>query len=135
MDDWLKSMLVDAGHMSESGLTATARIRAHRRCGLPCIAGYDAKAAAFDAWCDPSPLSAHGEAEAAISGRRTYSLAHGTLRPRNRWDIPAHPAGAKGSPVVLAEHRCDQPVPAAWTTPPSTPRTAPAATRSDECPF
>ena len=112
MAPWLRSMLIDKGVMSESGLTLRAHIRTHRGCGLPTLSGICD--IGFDAWCDLAELTAIGEAEALLAGRRTYELYSGrSLYSRDRWTIHSRPAGGERHPV-LAEHRCGEQVPAGW---------------------
>lgn len=112
MAPWLRSMLIDKGVMSESGLTRRAHVRTHRGCGLPTLSGICD--IGFDAWCDLAELTAIGEAEALLAGRRTYELYAGrSLYSRDRWTIHSRPAGGARHPV-LAEHRCDEQLPAGW---------------------
>lgn len=132
MPAWLKRHLIDTGVLTESGLGRKARLRRHQRCGIPTLAGLDADLLAFEASCDLGELTAAGEANALLEGRRTYELSvRSELHHRDRYAIKARPAG--GSTTVLAEHRCDQPIPAAWCVP----APKPAARRPDteEIPF
>ena len=120
MPDWLKRSLVAKGVLSEQGLTRKAKVMHCRRCRQPVMAGFDAERAAMDAWCDFAELTAFGEAMALVEGRRTYSLTDGerpVLDHRDRWRIAGAPAGAEGSPVVLASHVCGARVPRAWERP------------------
>ena len=125
---WLTSMLVDKGVMSEGGLTRRAKLLAHPPCHFPTLAGLDADRCALDAWCDLGELTLEGEALALLDGRRTYELHGGRLSPRDRWCIPGRPAGRSRWPV-LAEHRCHDPIPAAWCIPH---RPEPATTTTNE---
>ena len=112
MAPWLRSMLVDKGVMSESGLTRRAHIRTHRGCGLPTLSGICD--IGFDTWCELAELTSAGEAEALLAGRRTYELYAGrSLYIRDRWTISSRPAGGDRHPV-LAEHRCGEQLPADW---------------------
>jgi hypothetical protein len=93
-----------------------ANPRAHwrqcRLCGAPCIAGLDAEVMALQAFVDPTPLDARGEALALLSDRRTYVLR---LRPKPRLDrrdadaITGEPAGTPGL-TVLPWHHCLTPL-------------------------
>jgi hypothetical protein len=75
------------------------------------LAGLDADVMALQAFCDPTPLDARGEALALLAGRRTYTL---TLRPkpklsrRDAETIAGDPAGT-GS-TVLPQHHCLTPL-------------------------
>lgn len=132
MPDWLKRQLIDKGVLTESGLGRKAQIRRHKPCGIPTMVGLDAEVMAFQATCDLGELTAAGEAQALLEGRRTYELnLRGEIRYRDRYAITGRPAGARTT--VLADHRCAQPIPAAWCVP----APAPAARQSDteEIPF
>jgi hypothetical protein len=131
---WLTDMLIAKGAMSESGLTRTARIRTHKPCHLPTLAGYDNDTCALDTWCDLAELTLAGEVHALLAGRTTYELATERLYRRDHWTITGRPAG--GRTPVFAEHQCHAPIPATWaiTRPPA----PPAKTISQEeatCPF
>lgn len=91
-------------------------------CGGEVLRGLDSAVAALTATVDPYPLSPLGEVEALRDGRRTYYLHWGALEPRDRYTIPGHPPSH--ALLVLAAHRCDQPIPETWIKPP-----APAAPR------
>jgi hypothetical protein len=97
-----------------------------------CVAGLDADSCAFEVWTDIDPLTADGEVQVLITGRATYDLwgptDRQTLEERRAAHIAKAPAG--GSRPVLAEHRCAEPLPAAWVipfapTPPTAPDDAP----------
>lgn len=135
MPRWLADRLVEDGVLSESGLSRTARIRAHPPCRIPTMAGIDSDG--LDAWCELAPLSAAGEAGALLAGRRTHRLHADRLVRRDQWSIAGRPAGSDASEPVFAEHRCRQPIPAGWQAPLDTgaARESAAARRSDECPF
>jgi hypothetical protein len=93
-----------------------ANPRAHwrqcRQCGAACLAGLDADVMALQAFVDPTPLDARGEALALLSDRRTYTLR---LRPKPRLDrrdadaITGEPAGTPGL-TVLPWHHCHTPL-------------------------
>lgn len=121
---WLESMLVGKGVLSEAGLSRNAGIRACRKCRQACLAAIDCDG--LDAWLDPVPIHAAGELLALLDGRRTYSLHAGreVVRRDRHW-IRAYPAGA-GQRPAFAAHRCGSPAPAAWTIP-ATPARPPAA--------
>lgn len=85
------------------------------RCGQPVIVGLDADLAAFPARVESRRLTAAGEVAALTDGRITYEMKLGALDRRNRWTIPGRPAGERTP--VHAEHRCGQPMPAAWLLP------------------
>ena len=127
---WLQSMLVDKGVMSEAGLSRNAGIRACRKCRRACLAAIDSSG--LDAWLHPAPIHAAGELLALLDGRITYSLFAGreVVRRDRHW-IRAYPAGAGPRPA-FAVHQSDRPVPSAWTIP-----TPPArlATATKEMPF
>ncbi len=126
---WLRSMLVDKGVLSESGLTRNAGIRTCRTCRAQCLAGI--AITGLDAWADLGQLHAAGELAALLAGRPTLSLFAGRqLVPRDRHWIRAYPAGA-GSRPAYAAHRCGEPTPAEWQA--ITPR--PAAPTIEEMPF
>ena len=113
---WLRAMLVATGAMSETGLTFKAGLRTHRKCRGLTVAGIDDNG--LDAWCEPTPLSPAGEAQALLGGRATWDLYAGTgLTYRTPSAIRYRPAGDDRRPV-LAEHVCGQPLPAAWLAPP-----------------
>jgi hypothetical protein len=134
MPEWLKTMLIDQGRLSETGLTRRARIRTHKPCHLPTLAGYDADTCALDTWCDLAELTLAGEVHALLAGRTTYELTTERLYRRDRWTITGRPAG-RMTPV-FAEHRCHAPIPATWAVPPLPAQPAPPATpSSQEAPF
>lgn len=127
---WLHSMLVGKGVISEAGLSRHAGLRTCRRCRRACLAAIDSDG--LDAWLHPDSIHAAGELLALLDGRVTYSLFAGReIVRRDRHWIRAYPAGVGPRPA-FAVHQCDRPVPAAWTipTPPARP---PAATK--EMPF
>lgn len=113
MNTWLRQLLTDKGVLTENGLSRKAKIRRHK-CGTACIAGLDAPLLAFEAWCDLTPLSNHGEAQALIHGRRTYDLTQRELNRRDTHHIAHQPAHTT---TVLTEHLCHQPVPPDWAAP------------------
>jgi hypothetical protein len=123
---WLTSMLVDKGVMSEGGLTRKAKVLEHRPCHFPTLSGLDSDRCALDAWCDLGQLTLEGEALALLGGRRTYELRGDRLSQRDRWSIPGRPASRC---AVFAEHRCHDPIPAAWCIPH---RPAPLNARNDD---
>lgn len=93
-----------------------ARLILHS-CNQHVLVGLDDEIAALTARCDPYPISAIGEVQALSDGRATYYLHRGCLERRDRWTIPGHPPSPQL--LVLAEHRCDDPLPPAWLAPPS----------------
>lgn len=118
---WLIDRLIQAGNLTETGLSRRARPRPCLRCRTWTIAGLDADQCALEAHCDPTPLTPLGEVLALAQGRRTLELATtgGRLQLEQRWadHITGHPAGA-GRYDVLATHDCEQPpIPAAYTAP------------------
>lgn len=129
-EQWLHSMLVDKGVLSEAGLSRNAGLRTCRRCRQACLAAIDSDG--LDAWLHPDPIHAAGELLALLDGRVTYSLFAGreVVRRDRHW-IRAYPAGAGPRPA-FAVHQCDRSVPADWTIP-TTPARPPAATK--EMPF
>lgn len=122
MPGWLLQLLSDHGAITERGFTRRARVHPCPTCCGTTIAGLDADHAAFEARCDIEPLNREGEAGALTAGRRTLALHAAGSR---RWEferrtprgIRAHPAADPGTQPVLAEHRCAEPIPAAWCAP------------------
>ena len=109
---WLQSMLVDKGVLSEAGLTRTAGIRTCRSCRVQCLAGI--AITGLDAWADLGQLHAVGEFACLLAGRPTWSLYAGRqLVPRDRHWITRYPAGAGPRPA-FAVHRCGDPIPTGW---------------------
>lgn len=132
MPSWLQRHLVATGVLTESGLGRKAQLRRHKPCGLPILTGLDDDVLAFEARCDLGELTATGEANALVDGRRTYELnVRGEIRHRDRYAITRRPAGA--ATTVLAEHRCAAPIPAAWCVP--APKTASRRPDTEEIPF
>ena len=84
-------------------------------CGAPVIRALDARACAFTAVVDRAPVTAAGEVAALREGRWTWQADGGGLTRRTRTNIPGHPPGQPWP--VHAEHRCHQPLPAAWLAP------------------
>ena len=110
---WLRTMLVDKGVLSEAGLSRNAGIRTCRTCRQHCLAGIDING--LDTWTDPQQLHPAGELQALLDNRRTFNLYAGKqLIPRDRHLMAAYPAGHKQRPTFAA-HRCDQPIPTTWT--------------------
>ena len=72
---------------------------------------------------DPNPLTPTTELDALLAGRLTWQMN----RQREAWwrssgKIAAHPAGNHRDYAVLADHRCNQPIPSTitgwlWTDP------------------
>lgn len=113
---WLTELLTAKGILSEQGLTRTARIRTHKPCHMPCLAGIDDNG--LDTWCDLAELHPHGEAHALLEDRWTYDLAGTQLCHRNAGRITWQPAATPGGRPVFAQHHCHDPIPATWTVPP-----------------
>ena len=110
---WLKSMLIDKGVLSEAGLSRNAGIRTCRTCQHHCLAGI--AITGLDTWLDPQQLHPAGELQALLDCRRTFSLYAGKqLVPRDRHWISNYPAGHKQRPT-FATHTCGQPIPTTWT--------------------
>jgi len=57
---------------------------------------------------DPDPLTPVGELDAAMAGRRTWTLHTGVgeLHPRGGWTIRTRPAGTRPGQTVHATHSC-----------------------------
>lgn len=111
---WLRSMLVDKGVLSEAGLTRNAGIRTCRKCRTSCLAGI--AITGLDTWLEPHQLHTAGELHALLDCRRTFSLYAGKqLIPRDRHWISNYPAGHPQRPT-FATHTCGQPIPTTWTT-------------------
>lgn len=70
---------------------------------------------ARDTLCDVIPLSRPGELAANIAGRRTLRLD----TDKRLWTTGADRIRTEPMPGdrILAEHRCGQPIPAAWIQP------------------
>ena len=110
---WLRSMLIDKGVLSEAGLTRNAGIRTCRTCRTSCLAGI--AITGLDTWLDPQQLHRFGELQAILDNRPTFNLYAGKqLIPRNPHLIAAYPAGHPGRPT-FATHRCNHPIPTTWT--------------------
>jgi hypothetical protein len=109
---WLRSMLIDKGILSEAGLSRNAGIRTCRTCRQHCLAGI--AITGLDTWLDTHQLHSDGELHALLDGRPTFSLYAGKqLVPRDRHWIRCYPAGHAKRPTFAA-HRCDQPIPTDW---------------------
>jgi hypothetical protein len=80
-------------------------------CGRAVITGVDADRCGLGAKVDPAPLTHSGELLAVIAGRWTYRLVGDRLCRRDRWSLRT------AADAVHAEHRCHQPLPAAWLAP------------------
>lgn len=110
-----------------------ATLRLCPTCKRPVLTGLDADHLALKATCDPTPLTALGEAVALITGRRTYTLTPGKDRKeldyRDEWRI----ANPTKNPI-LASHQCRPTVNlAAFSTP--TQAHNEKTTRDDQCPY
>lgn len=70
---------------------------------------------ARDTLCDVIPLTRTGELHANLAGRRTMRLD----TDKRLWTTGAYRIRTEPMPGdrILVEHRCGQPVPAAWTQP------------------
>lgn len=107
--DWLVRRLVGSGLMDgDTGAMRKAQAVACDRCGRAVWRGLDAD------WCgrsrdaDPLPVSALGEVQAIMAGRKTLELSGATrleLNYRDAWRIKGRPAGRDGYDVVV-EHKC-----------------------------
>lgn len=145
MPAWMQRMLIDKGVLGHNGLSDRARIHTCRQCRLPVLAGWDARSGALDAWCDLAELTLEGELQALLDNRQTYHLDADRIQRRNRYAIQAIPAGGQ-LPInerprypfeqypVFAQHRCNEPIPTAWTVQPLTELAAPT-TEGEPCPF
>jgi hypothetical protein len=123
--------------MTETGLTRRAHLRPCNgrapdgtRCRELVLAGLDADRTALEAFTDPAPLSALGEALAVVEGRRTYSLRREgggwVLDGRDHHRIAWSPAGTGSRLDVVRQHVCGTPPAAGPLTAPSTfPEVAP----------
>lgn len=108
LDQRTRTVLINQGVITETGLTAKARYRhCHHGCGLVLLAG---TWLGLEAWCDPWPITAKGELDALLAGRRSYTFSVYSLglNFRGRWDI-RHKGPDRYD--VHAEHRCGQPHP------------------------
>jgi hypothetical protein len=84
-------------------------------CRSATLTGRDHHTAAIVVHVEPYPLSVLGEVEALRDCRTTYQVAHYGLAARNSSMIRTRPAG---SVMVLAEHRCGEPLPRTWIAEP-----------------
>ena len=120
---WLRDHLIAAGHLTETGLSRRAKIRACS-CKTLILAGLDSDICALEASCDPQPLSALGEALAHLEHRRTFTLRRDgkgwVLDWRDAHHIAGSPATSQPRSDVVREHRCGTPPPAGALTAPST---------------
>jgi len=94
-------------------MRATAEVKRCQECRAMVIAAINTDAR--DTLCDVIPLSRPGELAANIAGRRTLRLD----TDKRLWTTGADRIRTEPMPGdrILAEHRCGQPVPAAWTQP------------------
>ena len=111
LPDYVKRRLIAAGLMDEAtGATRRARARTCEVCRRPVMRGITADWGGSTADCDPTPLTAIGEATALINGHRTYELRY--LGDRYEIDrrtperIHGNPIGTQGLDV-LVEHTHD----------------------------
>lgn len=86
------------------------------RCRAATLTGLDHHTCAREIHVEPYPLSTLGEVEALRNGRTTYQIAYYGLAARNASMIRTRRAG---SVMVLAEHRCGEPLPPIWLAPPT----------------
>lgn len=105
---------------SRSTLVTTARRKAAVKncpdCSTLVLVGLDDDSCAFVASAELHPLLHAGELAAIyVEARRTYLLRAGELTVRYLEQY-RHPATGP----VLPEHRCADPIPAAWLAPTST---------------
>lgn len=112
---WLWRHLEQTGVLGPDRLGRAARATACPHCHQPTLTGLDNDLCAGTARVDPHPVGAVGETLAQLTGRATYTL-HRTagryeLQIRDPWQIAGQPAGI-GRNDVLAEHRCNSPLPA-----------------------
>ena len=70
---WLTDHLIATGHLAESGLTRSARLRTCS-CRQTILAGLDDDIAALEAAVDPTPLTPLGEMLARIEHHATFDL-------------------------------------------------------------
>lgn len=107
---WLRDHLLRTGHMTETGVSRSAKLRTCR-CGEQVVFGLDDVMCALEVHVDPVPVSPLGEALALIEGRRTLALhregAKFVLDVRSSSHIVKRPAGAGTREDVLRQHRCD----------------------------
>jgi hypothetical protein len=111
MPTWLKDHLVQAGHISEAGLTRKARVR-RCRCGASTIAGIDNNG--LDTWLIPTEINTLGEVMALVEQRGTWEMRGQQLIRRHQFNIRARPAGTDSTRPVFAAHKCGEPIPAEW---------------------
>lgn len=127
-DTWLQQLLVDEGHVTETGLTRTPRHRPCRRCGQRTLAAIDD--CGFDAITWGWPTTSVGELLAVIAGRHRWHVGFaGGLILRGPQTTKAKPPGVVD---VHVEHHCADP------PPPPAPSVTPHRTRApipDHPPF
>lgn len=99
------------------------------RCRKATLTGLDRDMAALVVHVEPYPLSPAGEVAALRDHRATYQIAPWGLALRKAHHIRQAPAGTR---TVLAEHRCEHPLPAEWIASPK-PRTP--TPNNQEVPF
>ena len=107
---------------------AKPRLGRHK-CQREVLAALDYHIAAIEVLVEPYPLSRRGEVEALRDGRATYQIRHYGLGRRRAPHIRTSPAETT---TVLAEHRCEHPLPTEWI---AAPKPRPTANRNQEVPF
>lgn len=112
---WLNRHLEAIGQANTDGISRTAKARRCPRCKTVILAGLDAPRCAFAVRVDPHPLDANAELASLLIGRPTYrATAVGPnyeLDHRAWWNLRHSPPS--DDVLVLAAHRCGQPLSAA----------------------
>lgn len=109
-EPWIIDRLIRTGAITETGLSRRARPRPCPTCKTWTITGLDADVMAFEATCDPAPLTPLGEVAALMAGRRTLGLVQrsGRYELEQRW--AEHIDADRHRLDVLASHTCGQPI-------------------------
>jgi hypothetical protein len=96
-------------------MTRNVTTRTCRDCGAKVLHGDDADVCGIPTTVDPRPVDNLGEFLAVASGRRTYDLRPTKTAGSHGRQLAERNATAIRQPrrlPVVAEHRCDQPLPA-----------------------
>lgn len=92
-----------------------------KTCHAPILTGLDNDTAGLPTHVDPQPVDNLGEAVAVLTGRRTYDLRQGSYEEGRGGRLEQRTASSIRTShrlhPVHAEHRCDQPLPAAAPSP------------------
>jgi hypothetical protein len=124
LPDWLRRKLYDpiVGEFTE-GYRKIAIVSRCIDCRQLAWHGMDHDPIGKPARADLRELNQLGELGAHLDGRSTYRLRGHTPRSmtltrRDWWDIKMESPGdhdTSGDVIILAEHRCGQPIPTEWS--------------------